>query len=78
MEAMQEKVLEILREQDDTVDFEKETGLITNRILDSFEIINLVSDLEDAFDIRIGTAEMIPENINSLSNIVKMVQRLKG
>jgi acyl carrier protein len=78
MEAMQEKVLEILREQDDTVDFEKETGLITNRILDSFEIINLVSDLEDAFDIRIGTAEMIPENFNSLSNIVKMVQRLKG
>ena len=78
MEAMQEKVLESLREQDDTVDFEKETGLITNRILDSFEIINLVSDLEDAFDIRIGTAEMIPENFNSLSNIVKMVQRLKG
>ena len=78
MEAMQEKVLEILREQDDTVDFEKDTGLITNRILDSFEIINLVSDLEDAFDIRIGTAEMIPENFNSLSNIVKMVQRLKG
>ena len=78
MEAMQEKVLEILREQADTVDFEKETGLITNRILDSFEIINLVSDLEDAFDIRIGTAEMIPENFNSLSNIVKMVQRLKG
>ena len=78
MEAMQEKVLEILREQDDTVDFEKETGLITNRILDSFEIINPVSDLEDAFDIRIGTAEMIPVNFNSLSNIVKMVQRLKG
>ena len=49
-----EKLMEILREIDDTIDFEKETALIDGRILDSFGMITLVSELEDAFDVQIG------------------------
>ena len=48
-----ETLKNILREIDDSVDYEKETGLITDRILDSFGVISLVSELEAAFDIRI-------------------------
>ena len=48
-----EKLMEILREIDDTIDFEKETALIDGRILDSFGMITLVSELEDAFDVQI-------------------------
>lgn len=72
-----EKLMEILKEIDDTIDFEKETALIDGRILDSFGMITLVSDLEDAFDIQIGASEMVPENFNSVQAMWEMVTRLK-
>ena len=72
-----EKLMEILREIDDTIDFEKETALIDGRILDSFGMITLVSGLEDAFDIQIGASEMVPENFNSVQAMWEMVTRLK-
>ena len=72
-----EKLKNILREIDDSVDYEKETGLITDRILDSFGVISLVSELEAAFDIRIDASEMTPENFNSMQTLWEMIQRLK-
>lgn len=71
------ELLEILNEIDDTIDYEKETGLIDDHLLDSFAIISLVSELEDAFDISIDAAEMTPENFNSAANLWKMVERLQ-
>ncbi|HIW83489.1 MAG TPA: acyl carrier protein [Candidatus Dorea gallistercoris] len=72
-----ETLKNILREIDDSVDYEKETGLITDRILDSFGVISLVSELEAAFDIRIDASEMTPENFNSMQTLWEMIQRLK-
>ena len=72
-----EKLMEILKEIDDTIDFEKETALIDGRMLDSFGMITLVSELEDAFDIQIGASEMVPENFNSVQAMWEMVTRLK-
>lgn len=71
------ELLEILNEIDDTIDYETETGLIDDHLLDSFAIISLVSELEDAFDISIDAAEMTPENFNSAENLWKMVERLQ-
>ncbi len=71
------ELLEILNEIDDTIDYETETGLIDDHLLDSFAIISLVSELEDAFDISIDAAEMTPENFNSATNLWKMVERLQ-
>ena len=51
--------------------------LIDDHLLDSFAIISLVSELEDAFDISIDAAEMTPENFNSAANLWKMVERLQ-
>ena len=72
------ELLEILNEIDDTIDYETETGLIDDHLLDSFAIISLVSELEDAFDISIDAAEMTPENFNSVRAMWEMIQRLKG
>ena len=63
------ELLEILNEIDDTIDYETETGLIDDHLLDSFAIISLVSELEDAFDISIDAAEMPPEKFNSAANL---------
>lgn len=71
------ELLVILNEIDDTIDYETETGLIDDHLLDSFAIISLVSELEDAFDISIDAAEMTPENFNSAANLWKMVERLQ-
>ena len=71
------ELLEILNEIDDTIDYETETGLIDDHLLDSFAIISLVSELEDAIDISIDAAEMTPENFNSAANLWKMVERLQ-
>lgn len=71
------ELLEILNEIDDTIDYETETGLIDDHLLDSFAIISLVSEMEDAFDISIDAAEMTPENFNSAANLWKMVERLQ-
>lgn len=71
------ELLEILNEIDDTIDYETETGLIDDHLLDSFAIISLLSELEDAFDISIDAAEMTPENFNSAANLWKMVERLQ-
>ena len=71
------ELLEILNEIDDTIDYGTETGLIDDHLLDSFAIISLVRELEDAFDISIDAAEMTPENFNSAANLWKMVERLQ-
>ena len=70
--------MNILKEIDDSIDYEKEKALIDGRILDSFGVITLVSELEDAYGIEIGASEMTPDNFNSAEAIYNMVIRLQG
>ncbi len=72
-----EELLEILRDIDDSVDYETETALIDDHILDSFGIITLVGEIEDTFDIEVDAAEMTPENFNSAKALWAMIQRLQ-
>lgn len=74
---MEEKILEILKEVKPGVEFEGKTDLIDAGVLASFDIISLVAELNDEFDIEISVVELIPENFNSISAIAKMVQRLE-
>lgn len=72
-----ETLLNVLKEIDGSIDWENEKRLIDDRIIDSFEVISLISELEDNFDIEIDAEEIIPENLNSVESIWKMVQRLQ-
>ena len=72
-----ETLLEILNDIDDTVNWEDETALIDDRILDSFGVISLISELEDQFEIEIDASESVPENFNSADAMWKMIQRLQ-
>ena len=72
-----ETLLEILNDIDDTVNWEDETALIDDRILDSFGVISLISELEDQFEIEIDASEIVPENFNSADATWKMIQRLQ-
>ena len=70
-----EELIEILNDIDDSIDYENETGLIDNHILDSFGIITLVSEIEEAFNVSIDVADMVPENFNSADAIYAIIQK---
>ena len=70
-------LMKILNEIDDGINWEKETAVIDDRLLDSFGVITLVSELEDAFGIEIEASEMVPENFNSAEAMYQMISRLK-
>lgn len=72
-----EEVLEVLKGIRPDVDFEKETALIDDGILDSFDIVSIVGELSDTFDIEIPAEEIDPANFNTLSAIAAMVERLQ-
>ncbi len=73
---MEERVLAILQGVRDDVDFEGEMALIDDGILDSFDIISIVGELNDEFDIEITADELEPENFNTLDAIVELVESL--
>ena len=73
---MRDHILEILTDIRPDIDFEKETKLIDDKILESFDIITIVGELNDAFDIEIGPKELIAENFNSLDALTEMVDEL--
>ena len=72
-----EELLEILNEIDDSIDYENEKALIDAHLFDSFGVITLVSEIEEAFDIRVAAKEMVPANFNSAEAIWAMIQRLQ-
>ena len=72
-----EPLLEIFKDIQPDVDYENCTTLIDDELLDSFAILSIVSELEDAFDIEITPVDIIPENFNSAQALWEMVQRLQ-
>ena len=71
------ELLEILNDIQPGVDFENETHLIDNHLLDSLSIISLVAELEDTFDVTIPAVEIILDNFNSAEAMMEMIQRLQ-
>ena len=73
---MKDKLMEILTEVKPGFEFEGKTGLVNNGDLDSFDIITLVSELNDTFDIDIPVEEIVTENFDSVETILALVQKL--
>lgn len=60
-----DKLLELLKGIRPDVDFETETALIDDGILDSFDVVSIISELDDEFGVQIRIAELDPDNFNS-------------
>lgn len=71
-----ETILEILNGLHPEVDFDTCNTLIDDKIIDSFDIVSIISDISDEFDITIPVDEIIPKNFNSAKAINAMVERL--
>lgn len=73
-----EQLMEILKDIDPDIDYEREDHLIDDGLLDSMEVLELVSTLEDEFDIEVTPTELVPDNFNSAESMWEMIQRLQG
>lgn len=73
-----EQLLEILKGIRPDVDFKNETALIDDGILDSFDVVAIISELDDEFDVQIRINELDPDNFNSAESIWNLVQELSG
>ena len=71
-----EKLIEILTDLHPDVDFETEDGLVDNGILDSLDIVTLITEINDKFDVSIPAEEIIPENFNSAAALMALIERL--
>ena len=72
-----DKLLEILQGIRPDVDFENETELIDEGILDSFDVVSIISEIDDAFGVQIRINELEPENFNSAEAIWSLIEKLK-
>ncbi|HHU74885.1 MAG TPA: acyl carrier protein [Clostridiales bacterium] len=71
-----ETILEILSELHPEVDFETCETLIDDKIIDSFDIVTIISEISEEFDITVPVDEIVPKNFNSAKALYAMVQRL--
>ena len=73
-----EKLHKILTEIRPDIEFENETNLVDGGLLDSFDIVSIISELNDAFDIHIRVNHLTPENFNSVKAIMALITSLQS
>lgn len=72
-----EKLLDILGQIRSDIDYESEKALVDDGILDSFDIVSIVSELSMEYDIDIGIDDMTAENFNSAEAMLEMIARIQ-
>ena len=72
-----EELLKVLEDVTDEVDFTKEEHLIDDGLLTSFDILQIISALDDAYGISIPASEIVPKNFNSAKAMLALVNRLQ-
>ena len=72
-----DELIAILKDIHPDVDYATTTNLIDGKILDSFDIISLVSEIADKFDVVISAEYMVPENFNSAQALWELIQKLE-
>ena len=71
-----EKLIEILTSLHPEVDFENNDSLIDDGILDSLDIVTLVTEINAEFDVTIPAEQIVPENFNSAEALMELITRL--
>lgn len=72
-----EELLKLLQSVRSDIDFAEETSLIDDGYLDSFDVVSIISEIDDQFGVQIRINELDPENFNSAESIWNLIQELK-
>ena len=73
-----EELMRILQETCPGVDFDGETALIDDGILGSLDIVTIVSEIMEEFDVEITVDDLVPENFNSVQAIMALIEARRG
>lgn len=76
MEIRLDELIDILKNLHSDVDYENCTALIDDKILDSFDLITMIADIHEKFDVIIPADEIIAQNFNSAKSIYSLIERL--
>ena len=69
-----DRLLTMLREMRDDIDFEHETALIDDGLIKSLEVLTIFVRIEDEFGIKLPVSKVKPENFNSAAAMWEMIQ----
>ena len=69
-------MIELLEDVKGNVDYENCTTLVDDRVLDSFDILSIISSINDEFDVSVPAKDIVPHNFNSAQAMLDMVKRL--
>ena len=72
-----EELMEILSNLHPDIDFETEERLVDDKILDSFDIVSLIAEINETFDIAITAKDILPENFNCAKALYALIQKLE-
>ena len=72
------KIIEILTDINEDVDYASEKALVDDGLIDSFDITSIITALDEEYDIRIEASEIEPENFNSVEAILETVKRYQA
>ncbi len=73
-----EKIYEILQNIRPEFNFHESSNFVEEGYLDSFDVVSLVSELEDVFNILIDALDILPENFSSVQSIAEIVKKNGG
>lgn len=76
MPEVRAQIIEALKAVRPDIDFEKETAAAGEGLLDSFEVIQFVSEIGDRMQLDIPVEEIVPENFNSLDAMEELINSL--
>lgn len=68
------KLLDILSDICPDVDFENETALVDDGLLESLDIVSIVNEIMAEFDVEINVDDLLPENFNSADDILALIR----
>ncbi len=72
-----EDLIKILKDLHPDVDFDTCTTLIDDKILDSFDIVTVISEINEEFDVVIPAEEIVPENFNSAQALYALIKKIE-
>ena len=73
-----DKLLKILKEICPGVDFENETALVDDELIDSFDLVTIASEIMNEFGVEFDVDDLVPENFNSAESMMELIDRYRA
>lgn len=73
---MKRKIWEILNAINPKIEEDMEEDLLKAGLIDSFQIVNIVAELENEFEIEFDPELIISDNFNTIDSITKVIEKI--